>query len=627
MAPDVPARIGPYTVVGPLEPGASGAVYKAFDPAHERPVRLRALPRELAADPARMLRFRRALQVTSALNHGNLLRTYGETQDGDVLYAVEALVDGGALTERLEGPRLTLAEAIRVIRGVADGLGAAHRAGLVHGDLNPGNVLVSKDLSAVRVGGFGAAFRAQASPAARTATLALARVESELYRAPELGKGGEATARSDIYSLGVMAYEAMTGKLPLGKFSLPSDVNSQVPLALDPIVLKCLATDPARRYQDITALARDMDTVEEVVGLRLLSEVSHLSVRRWFGSKRAAAPRRRGASRVPRYVVAGIAVAGLAAAGAFVLLRVPGVLPQAGAPSAAPGSAESPEPGAEVPPLPAPAAELAPLVSSELPGIPDLATPIASEPSSFVAEREPPPPPPGSAVATPPATPAARAPSGRAVPAAPRVPPEAGRSGALTPNVPGPTTKPADAPAAARPPAGTSSQREAGSLYNEARSLIKKGQDAEARAKLALVGERHSDSMWFVPAMMVKIDLEDRKALRDSDPVTGQAVPASVLTKRLLTERAPTHATSEAALWQLGEFYDGIRQYAAAVEAFTRLGTRFPKTRFEAWFRAGEIAERRLKKRDDARAAYLKVPSTSAHFKEAQDRAAGLAPR
>lgn len=624
MSPDVPARIGPYTVVGTLESGASGAVYQALDQAHARPVRLRALPPELVTDAPRLARFRRALQATSALDHDNLLRTYGEVRHGDVVYAVEAPMDGGALAERLERSRLTLAEAIRVIRGVADGLGAAHRAGLVHGDLNAGNVLVSKDLSAVKIGGFGAGCRPRMSPAARTATLALARVESELYRAPELASGGEATARSDIYSLGVVAYEVMTGKLPVGKFSLPSDVNSQVPLALDPIVLKCLATDPARRYQDVAALVRDLDTVEEVVGLRLLSEVSHLSVRRWFGSKRVAAPRRKAASRGPRYVVAGIALIGLAAAGAFVLLRVPGpFLPQAGTPSAAPGSAE---PAAEVPPLLEPAAELAPLVSSALPGMPALATPMAVAPALLATEPEPPVPP-GPVVAKPPATLAARAPPDRATPAAPLVPPGAGRSGAPPPDVSGPTTKPADAPAAARPASTAASQREAGSLYNEARVLIKKGQDAEARTKLALVGERYSDTIWFVPAMMVKIDLEDRKALRETDAVAGQAVPASVLTKRLLTERAPTHTTSEAALWQLGEFYDGIRQYAAAVEAFTRLGTRFPKTRFEAWFRAGEIAERRLKKRDDARAAYLKVPAASAHFKEAQERAAGLAPR
>jgi TolA-binding protein len=127
--------------------------------------------------------------------------------------------------------------------------------------------------------------------------------------------------------------------------------------------------------------------------------------------------------------------------------------------------------------------------------------------------------------------------------------------------------------------------------------------------------------------MMVKIDIEERHALREPDPVIGQVAPASLRTKRLLTERAPRHSTAEAAWWQLGESYERLKQYGLAAQAYVELATRFPDTRHDAWFKAGEIAEQRLKNTDGARVAYLKVPPASAHYREAQDRARKLTAR
>lgn len=182
-------------------------------------------------------------------------------------------------------------------------------------------------------------------------------------------------------------------------------------------------------------------------------------------------------------------------------------------------------------------------------------------------------------------------------------------------------------PPAARPIRTGDVQRQAGELYSAAQALIKRGRDDEARARLAEIGERYSDTRWFVSAMMVKIDLEDRRGLRERDPATGQMAPASVATKRLLVERAPTHSVSEAALWQLGEYCAGAQQYAAAVQAYEDLATRFPNTRLDAWFKVGELSEARLKKRAEARAAYLKVPRTSGRYAEAQARAGRLPTR
>ena len=98
-------------------------------------------------------------------------------------------------------------------------------------------------------------------------------------------------------------------------------------------------------------------------------------------------------------------------------------------------------------------------------------------------------------------------------------------------------------------------------------------------------------------------------------------------TKRLLAERAPRHPAAEAAWWQLGESYEKMKRYDLAVQAYVEVATQFPNTRLDAWFKAGEISERRLKNKDGARAAYLRVPPASARYREAQDRARKLADR
>jgi serine/threonine protein kinase len=613
MTPDFPARIGPYDIVGVLASDHLGTVYKAFDQAHARVVSVRALSPELLSDALRLDRFRRDVKASAALIHENVVRTYGELQDGDLVCTVTEYIEGGGLADRLHDARLMPAEAIRVLHGVADGVAAAHRAGIVHGDLNPRHVLVSKDLSVVKVGGFGSAGAAPPRDAARTAALAVERVSSELYRAPELAGGGTASERSDIYSLGVMAYEAMTGKLPIGKFSLPSDVNSQVPLTLDPIVLKCLATDPSQRYQTVAALVADLDKLEEVVDFRLLSEVRRLSGGRLFGSKQGTAHRANRPGRPPKVLgVAALAIVLLtvAAAGVVWLLHgrwsVPPEASVAGATSAPSHPVPVPEAAA------ARSKEQAPVASAGLPGMLELATPMTASPPRSGMQIEPPTP-----QTSKPAPPS----PGVATQAGP-----AGRAGVTSAAAAEPA-KSAVAPPPVKPVRPGDLQRDAGHLFTEAQSLIKKGKDADARAKLALIGEAYWASRYFVPAMMVKIDIEDRLALREPDSVIGRAVPASVRTKQLLAERAPQHPTAEAALWQLGEFYAGIQQYAAAVQAYEQLATRFPNTRLDAWFRAGEITEQRLKKREDARAAYLSVPATSPRFAEAQERARKLAGR
>lgn len=164
-------------------------------------------------------------------------------------------------------------------------------------------------------------------------------------------------------------------------------------------------------------------------------------------------------------------------------------------------------------------------------------------------------------------------------------------------------------------------------LFNEAQTLINNRNQDEARRRLAVIGAAYAQTSWFVPAMTAKINLEDRARLREFDTLSGATVPASLLTRRLLVQNAPKHPTSEGSLWSMGETYDDLKLYQLAADTYSQLGMQFPNTRLDAWFKAGELYERRLNNREAARAAYLKVPSTSSRYKDAQSRSQRLGGR
>ncbi|MGH9383076.1 MAG: protein kinase domain-containing protein [Vicinamibacterales bacterium] len=593
MAPDYPARIGSYHVLGVIGTGKLGTVYRAYDEAQARVVALRVLSHELLNDAARLERFRREGQALAALSHPNIVSTLDNGKDGELTYLVMEYVDGSSLVDRVRSARPTLNECVQIIREVACGLTAAHAKGIVHGDLVPRNILVSRDLSVVKIVDFGTDIHGTASPSAGTITNA--RLGALLYRAPELllNQGG-ADNRSDIYSLGVMAYEILTGRMPVGKFSLPSAANQQVPLDLDPVILRCLSSDPAQRYQSVNAFLSDLDKVRDVADYQVISELKQLT----GGRRSRKSPMDLFAekpSRTPLYI--GLLVLLLVIAGGVAYMMMSRSQPPAS--SAATAQMAPPAPTATIAPTP-------PAATAAVPAAP---------------------PPPAPAASTPPATPPPATTSPSPAPASP--------TKSTRPTSPAPTTK---APAAATelpkkaapepaPPPMPSPEAAAEALFNEAQTLITNKNQDEARRRLTIIGASYAQTSWFVPAMTAKINLEDRSRLREFDPVSGATVPASLLTRRLLVQQVPKHPTSEAALWWMGETYDDLKLYQLAADAFSQLGMQFPNTRFDAWFRAGELFERRLNNRDAARAAYLKVPSTSSRYKDAQSRSQRLSGR
>jgi eukaryotic-like serine/threonine-protein kinase len=258
-----------YEIRSLLGTGGMASVYLGTDRVLDRPVAVKVLARQFAGDASFVERFRREAQAAAALNHPNVVSVYDTGDDGDVHYIVMEYVQGRTLADviRDEGPLLPQ-RAAEIAEGVAAALAFAHRAGLVHRDVKPANVMITPT-GDVKVMDFGIA-RAQTGDS-------LTRTESVLgtatYFSPEQAKGEGVDARSDIYALGCVLWEMLAGRPPFtGDTAVtvamkhvrdepapPSSVNPDVPPPLDAITLKALAKNPSNRYQTASELASDLE--------------------------------------------------------------------------------------------------------------------------------------------------------------------------------------------------------------------------------------------------------------------------------------------------------------------------------------------------------------------------------
>jgi outer membrane assembly lipoprotein YfiO len=146
----------------------------------------------------------------------------------------------------------------------------------------------------------------------------------------------------------------------------------------------------------------------------------------------------------------------------------------------------------------------------------------------------------------------------------------------------------------------------------------RRDKEAAARATFGEVATEYPDSPYAPRALMAKAGIEERERIRETDPALGAVVPAAITTYVRLAEKYPTSDVSEQALWKLSELYDDLRRYDLAAQACETLGARFPNTKLDVWWRAGELYERRLRDRDKANAAYAKVPASSPKYRDAQ---------
>lgn len=320
MTPETDIRkIGAYEVVDELGRTSSATLYEAVEPSKSRLVNV-ALLADALPEGEEERRWMAQARTLKELRHPNLVRVLDQGREGERLYLVEEHLTGTRLDRVLAERRLSLPEALRVFKGLCSGLEAAHAKGLVHPDLNPAQVVVSEDLAVVKIRGFGLVRKPQSTTDGSTLATARMAFFGLHYMAPEQAKGGAAASvRGNIYSVGVLFYELLTGRLPRGRFNLPSQQNPEVPSELDPLVLKCVATDPEDRFATVAELRRRLTALEDQLRLGLLHELQGLSRSTAKLLRRPAGDRRAGVGKI--VVWSAIAVLLLLAAAALFLLQ------------------------------------------------------------------------------------------------------------------------------------------------------------------------------------------------------------------------------------------------------------------------------------------------------------------
>src|SRR5437016_5950558 len=277
-------HFGPYEITGLLGSGGMGEVYRARDTRLERTVAIKILPAHLSSDPLRKQRFEREAKTISSLNHPHVCTLHDVGSQDGVEYLVMECVEGETLAKRLEKGALPLEQGLKYGAEIAGGLDKAHRSGVVHRDLKPGNIMLTA--TGVKLLDFGLAKEvvplasgatitaaAQSSPVTKEGTI----IGTFQYMSPEQVEGKELDWRSDIFSFGAVLYEMVTGKRAFeGKSQLsvasailekePAPITVLKPLAppvLDYVMRKCLAKIPDDRWQSAADIKHEISWISQ----------------------------------------------------------------------------------------------------------------------------------------------------------------------------------------------------------------------------------------------------------------------------------------------------------------------------------------------------------------------------
>ena len=236
--------------------GGMAVVHRAYDESLHREVAVKLLDASRGLDPNLQARFESEARAAASISHPRVVAVHDVGTDGDLLYIVMECLPGTTLADELRGSGpLPIDRAIAVLTDVLDGLGAAHARGVLHRDIKPSNVLIDSDGRA-KVADFGIATTA-GGDLTKTGTV----IGSAAYLAPERVDGRRATERSDLYAVGVVAYEALTGRRPFsgetpialaraiheGRAPRPCDLRPEIPGYLADVVMRAMARDPAER--------------------------------------------------------------------------------------------------------------------------------------------------------------------------------------------------------------------------------------------------------------------------------------------------------------------------------------------------------------------------------------------
>jgi serine/threonine protein kinase len=247
-------KLGRYEVRSQLGAGGMGEVYLAQDTKLDRKVALKILPADVAAHPDRMKRFVREAKAASALNHPNIITIHEIDETDSINFIATEFIDGDTLRQRMRNAPLKLGEVLDVSIQIASALAAAHGAGIVHRDIKPENIMLRQD-GIVKVLDFGLAKLTERLPPDSVDTEAPTSLKTDpgtvvgtaIYMSPEQARGMSVDARTDIFSLGVLLYEMVAGRLPF-EGSTSSEVLGSILGEIEP--------QPLARYSKKTAITR-----------------------------------------------------------------------------------------------------------------------------------------------------------------------------------------------------------------------------------------------------------------------------------------------------------------------------------------------------------------------------------
>ncbi len=243
-----------------LGKGGMGAVYKARQPGLDRLVAVKILPVETSHDPTFAERFTREARALARLSHPNIVAIYDFGQTEGLYFFVMEYVDGVNLRQAIQAGGMTPQNALTIVPQICDALQFAHDEGIVHRDIKPENILIDKR-GRVKIADFGLAKLLGLEHADHALTQTRQVMGTLRYMAPEQMEGShEVDHRADIYSLGVVFYELLTGELPIGRFAPPSK-KVQIDVRLDEVVLRALETEPEQRYQHASELKTSVDHI------------------------------------------------------------------------------------------------------------------------------------------------------------------------------------------------------------------------------------------------------------------------------------------------------------------------------------------------------------------------------